>query len=453
MSATRRVLLPALALWLLGVGVSLRWNLRTERERLDEAAREVGRAVVDEWTATWNWTRAVGGVWVDPEGLATPVQPDVEEAVLADGRALVRLDAPLVAADRAARGSGWGAATARIVSDRPVNLDDLADAWETAALARMRRGATEAVRLAEDEWGRPVVRYAAPLRVEAACLSCHPGERVGDVRGLVSVRVPADSIVAASAAHRRDVLGLHAALAILGGLLVVVIARARRSVEDLLRRHARELEARNRVLARAADTDPLTGLPNRRAAFRRLAELVRHPARRGRPMAFVLFDLDGFKAINDTHGHAAGDAVLRVTARLLRAACRPEDVVARVGGEEFLLVALGCGRAEGTAIAERVREGLAGSAVILPGGRAVRPTLSAGVAVLGGQDEDVDAALRQADEALYAAKDGGRDRVEVHGGGCGVAEEICALRGEACRYCPAGDLQPLPSAPGAVAEA
>lgn len=155
------------------------------------------------------------------------------------------------------------------------------------------------------------------------------------------------------------------------------------------------------ALARAAERDPLTGLGNRRPVDAALA--LR------RPGSVMVFDLDRFKAINDTLGHAAGDEVLREVAARLGSVLRRADALGRVGGEEFVAVLHGVRPAEAARIAERARRAVAGRPVLVAG-RKVRVTVSAGVAPLRG---DGTLSLGNADAALYRAKAGGRDRVEL----------------------------------------
>ena len=164
------------------------------------------------------------------------------------------------------------------------------------------------------------------------------------------------------------------------------------------------------TLRREAAHDALTGLWNRKAIFEILdRELLR--AERGKdPVGLIMIDVDHFKVINDTRGHAAGDSVLRIIASGIAAVVRPYDSVGRYGGEEFLIVAPGCGQTEACELAERVRSHIAGCNINV-GGSQVKVSLSLGVAT-GKAASDVDRLLHEADAALYQAKNAGRNRVE-----------------------------------------
>lgn len=158
---------------------------------------------------------------------------------------------------------------------------------------------------------------------------------------------------------------------------------------------------------REAITDALTGLLNRRALFDLYGRRSFGPS-----MAVVIFDIDRFKAINDQHGHAAGDLVLKLFAKELSFGLRSSDTVARLGGEEFALVLDNMlpGRAE--QVAERVRDSFAARAISIEG-KSLACTVSAGVATGTAKGLGFDDVLRAADKALYEAKRNGRNRVEV----------------------------------------
>jgi diguanylate cyclase (GGDEF)-like protein len=195
--------------------------------------------------------------------------------------------------------------------------------------------------------------------------------------------------------------------------------------EDLSDANKALLEA-NRALSEASMVDALTGLKNRRFLAFHLPEEVARVQRsyrtarkferipKGEDMVFLLVDLDHFKSINDTYGHAAGDAVLRQTADLLREACRESDAVARWGGEEFLVVARRTDRTTAHVVAKNIRERMAAHAFDLGEGRTLRRTCSVGFAPLPFFPGDADAlgweqVLELADQCLYAAKESGRD--------------------------------------------
>lgn len=182
-----------------------------------------------------------------------------------------------------------------------------------------------------------------------------------------------------------------------------VVCRMCRMMDDNL--------AVQRELSVLATFDGLTGLYNRQA-FLGLANREAALAKRGmRAFSVALLDVDGFKKINDTHGHAAGDEVLRRLGVLLRQACREADMAGRVGGEEFAVLLSGAGLENAVTMAERLRQQCQDLDLRFPSGQA-KVTVSAGVVEYDPNEGLVDHALQRADAYLYAAKRNGRNRVE-----------------------------------------
>jgi diguanylate cyclase (GGDEF)-like protein len=190
-------------------------------------------------------------------------------------------------------------------------------------------------------------------------------------------------------------------------------------LEGLVQKRTEELEMKNDLLARANErleklalTDPLTGLPNRRYLEQALAFEVTRQKRHKRPFSLLMLDVDHFKHYNDTHGHPAGDEVLREIARIMANSLRASDVVARVGGEEFVVMLLDTELPLAASAGEKVRAAVEqhefkhGSSQ--PGGRL---TISAGVASYPMHGGDGDEVLASADRALYRSKAAGRNRV------------------------------------------
>jgi diguanylate cyclase (GGDEF)-like protein len=163
-----------------------------------------------------------------------------------------------------------------------------------------------------------------------------------------------------------------------------------------------------------AQRDPLTGLHNRRGFLEQALPVFATAARNARPVSAVVIDIDHFKRINDRHGHAGGDRTLVDVAERIRNACRSGDIVARWGGEEFVMLLPETDSAQACALAERLREAFAEAPVRVGEdvgeGEAVTITASFGVAVREGP-MSLDQLLQAADSALYRAKDAGRDCV------------------------------------------
>jgi diguanylate cyclase (GGDEF)-like protein len=164
---------------------------------------------------------------------------------------------------------------------------------------------------------------------------------------------------------------------------------------------------------RLATVDPLTGIANRQAILGFVEEEIARAARYRHPLSVILVDLDHFKRLNDSHGHAAGDLVLRHVGALLARNVRTTDVPGRYGGEEFLIALPETDPDAAAAVAEKLRQMMSRTQVELPDGEVVTVTLSAGVAGGMGDVLQADALVRDADAALYSAKALGRDQVYV----------------------------------------
>lgn len=188
-------------------------------------------------------------------------------------------------------------------------------------------------------------------------------------------------------------------------------------LEQRVRERTLELSEANAQLEVLAMTDALTGLANRRHFGDQLAREVIRCAEAGKPIALVTLDIDRFKAVNDQYGHPAGDAVLRRVAMLLEEQVRGGDLLARVGGEEFAVLAVEAALSEASQLGERLRACIENAGPISVGRAAVPVTISVGVAALWTRQGDLVKAperlLAAADDALYRAKRNGRNRVEV----------------------------------------
>jgi two-component system cell cycle response regulator len=175
----------------------------------------------------------------------------------------------------------------------------------------------------------------------------------------------------------------------------------------------RQIDAKNKLLEEMAHSDPLTGLPNRRAIEEWAGRQLRGAARHGYPYWVVLADLDSFKSINDTYGHEGGDALLQKFAEILKTVIRASDICGRLGGDEFLLVITHVEADSINKTVERFREKLAAQQFQI-GDEKVAITASFGIAGFHGKEiVDFNTLVRRADKALYAAKRAGRNLVKI----------------------------------------
>jgi len=189
-----------------------------------------------------------------------------------------------------------------------------------------------------------------------------------------------------------------------------LLARARTQIKK--KRYTERLRDNVQTSIEMAITDGLTGLHNRRYMETHLGALSEQATSRGKPLSVLILDIDFFKSINDTHGHDAGDEVLREFALRIRKSIRNIDLACRYGGEEFVVVMPETDMGVATMVAERLRRKVASEPFsIQRGEKSLTVTLSIGIASFGGPGDDVAAMLKRADQALYRAKRDGRNRV------------------------------------------
>jgi two-component system cell cycle response regulator len=189
-----------------------------------------------------------------------------------------------------------------------------------------------------------------------------------------------------------------------------LVARVRTQLRK--KRYADRLRRNVQLSLEMAITDQLTGLHNRRYMASHLDNLMAHAAGAGKPLAFVIMDIDYFKSVNDTHGHDIGDEVLREFAKRIGANVRGIDLACRYGGEEFVVVMPETDAAFAFTVAERLRKSIETTPFDIsrqPGRLSL--TISIGIAASEGPDDTSEALLRRADQALYSAKRNGRNRV------------------------------------------
>lgn len=232
--------------------------------------------------------------------------------------------------------------------------------------------------------------------------------RVDDEIGLHTYRIEeiSDQLRGAAGDDPDKVLAAAARILMANQRLQADLASARAELQEQ-REHVE-------VLVAEARTDTLTGLPNRRRFNEDLDRHFDQWRRHKMPLCLLLIDVDKFKRFNDTYGHQSGDAVLRMTAKVLSGTLRQMDLAARYGGEEFAVLLPGTRVREGSLVAERLRATLAAQACS-HGQRDLHITVSIGVAVAQ-PDEDPATLIARADKALYAAKEAGRDRSFLHNG-------------------------------------
>ncbi len=380
-------------------------------ELIEKQLLHQGQSFFQEIVLTRQWVAQHDGVYVRLEpgiepnpyllkvpGLKVVIRDESGQAYTLKNPALVTREISELAAQR-------GLFRFRITSLDPLNPANAPDPFETEALRKFAAGAKESSAY-ESSGDEVYFRYMAPLVTEKSCLVCHAqqGYKEGDVRGGISVTSSATE-TADKIQESRFFLMLAAALIVL--LILTIIYLVARSF-------IKELKTAETKLVEMATQDFLTGLLNRRETFRRLDEELQRSRRLAVPFSVLLLDLDHFKQVNDIHGHSAGDLVLQTVASVLRRGVRPYDLCCRHGGEEFLVVLPETALTGAAGIAERLRSEIEQQVISLPDGQTLQVTASIGAAALAG-DETIDQLIIRADEAMYQAKQSGRNRVCLAG--------------------------------------
>ena len=290
--------------------------------------------------------------------------------------------------------AAWRATLLDVLQRLPVGLeiydDGLTELFSNEESSSLFGYTTEEIRGLEDWWA---AGYPDPVYRQQARQAWY--DAVAQSRTSQSDVAMRDWTVTCKDGSRKIVQFLYRAIGDHHALLYWDITERRRLEEEL---------------RRAADTDPLTGVSDRRRFFTEATETLVKNAATGRPLSLLMVDIDHFKSINDRFGHAAGDEVLRTTARRMAEAVRLEDTIGRLGGEEFAVLLPNLERPAATAVAERLRAVVADPPIAIADARVTVRVSIGGVTHTGGPI-CLDALLERADHALYDAKRAGRDRV------------------------------------------
>lgn len=300
-------------------------------------------------------------------------------------------------------------ASGRITSLKPLRPENKADAWEKTALQDFERDKKEISSIVMEE-GLRYMRLIRPLITEESCLSCHlhQGYKKGDIRGGISIRLPMEIFEPVIRKQARLLLAGHGVMWSLGLIsLYLGYKGLRHRTEE--RDHAEEeLKRVNAILENQATTDSLTGICNRRKFLELLHMKIQESRRYTMPLALIFFDIDHFKSVNDTYGHETGDHVLQELSSIVTGMIRQTDIFARLGGEEFIILMHNNDVKTGCELAEKIRSNVCQHS--FPQMGAV--TCSFGVAQFY-PDDTAESFIKRADDAMYMAKQAGRNRVET----------------------------------------
>lgn len=403
------------AAWTMVIVISILVAISSQKREMTSIAKNVARAYIDKDLLFREWVALHGGIYV-PINDMTPPNPNIPRAIVPErdvttpaGQNLTFVNPSYLTRQLYDLAQRENHVSGRITSLKPLNPSNQPDTWETAALQAFERGEQEYATVAM-EGGQHSIRLMRPLLTTENCLPCHrhQGYKVGDIRGGISVKLPIELFE--SSLHKQTGLiwSGHGIMWVLGLTGIYSGYRGLKRRTDERDRAEEELQRVNTLLESQATTDYLTGIINRRKFIELLEQEIREAKRYTMPLALIFFDIDHFKAVNDTFGHEAGDLVLSEVATLVNAVIRETDIFARFGGEEFIILVHNNDVKTGRDLAEKIRNIIEHHE--FPIERSV--TCSFGVAQFY-PDDTAEILIGRADEAMYAAKQSGRNRVET----------------------------------------
>ncbi len=395
-----------IVLFMLGILVSVSGRNK-DFVKNELAAR--GRSYFENMVLTRRWNAIHSGVFVEKLGdmQSNPYleNPDITTV---DGKVYTKKNPALMTremSEMAAKTMGY---SFHITSLRPMNPQNGPKPFEVAMLKSFEEGEPEAVSMVEKD-GKTLFRFMAPLRIEKSCLSCHArqGYQIGDVCGGISVSFDVSRV------ERRFLRGNLYLFLFACGIVIVLLAL----LHLLTRKFKIKLQQTQQAVEQLAITDELTGLYNRRYFFDRLGEELTRSSRYGSELSLIMMDIDYFKSVNDTYGHLSGDLLLHDVSELLKKNARGSDLLARFGGEEFVILLPETPLAGARSLAEKLCDSMAHTVFATDTGKELSITASFGCTAIspgkGTEKDDATRLVSMADKALYEAKAKGRNRVVV----------------------------------------
>ena len=396
-----RLIATISAIWILLIAISCTWNIVSSAEANRDLAVETSRRLFEQIVITRAWNAGHGGVYVPVTEDTQPneyLDDPMREIIIDENLTLTKINPAFMTRQVSEASSETQGVRFRITSLNPIRPDNKPTDLEAEALHEFDRGVGEFHRTLGGGKEREFF-YMAPLITEASCLPCHAqqGYVVGNIRGGISViqPLPVDSQAA-------TIIVLFSVVGVIG-------------LSGILYFGSRMNKA-YKIIAAHAMIDGLTGIANRRSLTEALHREFSRSRRETTPLSVIMCDVDFFKEYNDSFGHQAGDSCLKSIADILAdEAHRSTDFCARYGGEEFVVV-LPNTDGDGAYIkAEAIRERVE-ALRISDRNQSSRVTVSCGVSTTTGLTDVVEtgeALLSLADDALYIAKERGRNLVEM----------------------------------------
>lgn len=400
--------------WTGVIAVSLMASITIHRQEIVTIALNVARAYIDKDILYRNWNALHGGIYVvaDKGVTPNPYLPDTvqeRDVITPSGRHLTLVNPAYMTRQIYELAQKEHKASGRITSLKPLRPENKADAWEKTALQDFEHDKKEISSIVMED-GLRYMRLIRPLITEESCLSCHlhQGYKKGDIRGGISIRLPMEIFEPVIRKQARLLLAGHGVMWSLGLISLYIGYKGLRHRTEERDRAEEELKRVNAILENQATTDSLTGICNRRKFLELLHMKIQESRRYTMPLALIFFDIDHFKSVNDTYGHETGDHVLQELSSIVTGMIRQTDIFARLGGEEFIILMHNNDVKTGCELAEKIRSNMCLHS--FPQVGAV--TCSFGVAQFY-PDDTAESFIKRADDAMYMAKQAGRNRVET----------------------------------------
>lgn len=315
----------------------------------------------------------------------------------------------------------------KITSLDPINPINIPDEFEQKALNDLEKNKEKKFYTNIE---KDMYNLLGSLKVEPSCLECHAHQnyKVGDIIGGLRVSVPIDSYVKNMEILQSKTNFLYTITIITAIVFIFIIiftinsiysreksiVKLNNTLEKKVNKRTKELSDANKKLLEISTKDYLTNIANRRYFFEIGLKSLHIAKRENSDLSIVCIDIDFFKNINDTYGHNIGDEILKLIANNINKYIRKSDILARIGGEEFVILLNNTNEQNAYALAEKIRVHIE-SLIYKNDKIEIRTSISMGISQLRAKDDDLDSIIIRADKALYEAKNTGRNKSVIFG--------------------------------------
>lgn len=386
------------------------WSIKEQTAHHENLIAFRAKELANQTQVLRRWIGGHGGIYVEEGGdiRSNPQLADVpdRDVLTPQGRKLTLLNSPTVLRKLFSEFEGTSEDRIRLVAYAPVNSSGKPDSWEKKSLDSLQKGG-KLFQEKVNDGEKTLFRMMYPIKSQPKCIRCHTfgrGDREKVVGGLsISVDRTSADLEFQTLTERVRVTYF---MIWCSGLLAILLSD--RVAVKLLNK-----------IDYTATRDHLTRLYNRGAIEERMDYCLKVADRYEQPLSILLLDIDHFKQVNDTYGHSVGDRALQVVSDTLRATLRESDMVGRIGGEEFLVLAPHTSQDDAVSLARRMLDAIPRAPVYVDDSTVLALTVSIGVACRMEQSQSSEALLKEADTALYRAKRNGRNRL------CIAEQEVC----------------------------